>query len=121
MKVLNRCLGAVFFLEKEWGAARAEIGACFALDSCGDERNVVGRRAASATQRSPGGSEQRFPRIGAGVAQPDTASTETYLGSNFQQTQADGAHLCLGQGGSRQGQSSQGLHQHISEGREVQA
>ena len=62
-------MAAVFYSRRSGRAAKAEIGACFALDRCGEEKNVVGHRPASAPQRGPGNSERRFPRIGAGVGQ----------------------------------------------------
>ena len=82
----------------------------------GCETNVVGAGWGSTAQRQPSSGEQRFPRVGVAVANPDSARGHTHLGGNFQQPQPDRSRLGLGPLGSTQSDAPQRVQQDVSQG-----
>lgn len=64
--------------------------------------------------------EQILRREALGEGDPDTAHTDADVGTELEQTRADGAALSLGQLGLLESQATQGAQQDVGEGAEVE-
>src|ERR1019366_625923 len=85
----------------------------------GCETKVVGAGSGSTAQCRPSGGEQRFPRVGVAVADPDSARGHAHLRGDFQKTQSNRSRLGLGPLGSDQSDAPQRVQQDVSQGGKI--
>src|ERR1035437_6033563 len=83
------------------------------------ETKIVGAGCGSTAQCRPNGGEQRFPRVGVAVADPNSARGHAHLSGDFQQPQPDRSRLGLSPLGSDQSDAPQRVQQDVSQGGEV--
>jgi len=93
----------------------ADFGQTGAEEPRGASKEGVGGALGLTAQGRAGGGEQHFPGIGPWIANPDAPRAQVHLGGDFQQAQANRAHMGSRPLGAPQSQLSQGAQQHIGE------